>query len=308
MLFKNLRLYRLLEPFDVDALESQLEPARFQPAGAAEPSSAGWQPPLGRHAEALTHAAAGCVLMCLRKEDKVLPASAIQDHIEQEVERIEQAEGRTVARRERRRLRDEVIERLLPRALPRASLTYAYIDPTAGWLVVDAASAKRADELTSLLREAVGRLPIAPLSVRDSVSGVMTSWLSGETLPDGIVLGDECELRDAADEGSVVRCKGQDLNGEELQVHLAAGKRVTRVSLAWEERLGCVLGEDLVVRRLHFEDVVREEQGEFDPDEAARFDAELAMMALELRRFLAVLPDLFGGEERPDAAPLRQSA
>ncbi len=308
MLFKNLRLYRLLEPFDIDDLESLLAAGRFEPAAAAEPSSSGWQPPLGRHAEALTHSAAGCVLLCLRREDKVLPTSAVQDHIEQEVERIEQAESRPVARRERRRLRDEVIQRLLPRALPRASLTYAYIDRDAGWLVVDAASAKRADELTAALRDAVGRLPIAPLSVNESVSAVMTGWLGGESVPDGITLGDECELRDPADEGSVVRCKGQDLGSDELQAHLTAGKRVTRLSLGWQERLGCVLGEDLVVRRLHFEDVVREEQGETEGDEAARFDAELAMMALELRRFLAVLPEMFGGEDHSDAAPMRQSA
>ena len=67
-----------------------------------------------------------------------------------------------------------------------------------------------------------------------------------------LVLGDECELRDPAEAGAVVRCRRQDLESDEVREHLKSGKQVFQLGLEYDERVSFVLGEDLTVRKLRF--------------------------------------------------------
>jgi hypothetical protein len=84
----------------------------------------------------------------------------------------------------------------------------------------------------------------------------MTDWLIHGKLPKGLALADECELRDPAEAGAVVRCRRQDLESDEVREHLKSGKQVFQLGLVFDGRVGFVLGEDLVVRKLRFLDQV----------------------------------------------------
>ncbi len=299
MWFKNLSLFRLQEPFTLNATElaERLGQFAFHPCLSQEMVSYGWVPPLGRKAVDLVHSANGRLLLCLQAEEKVLPAAVIREVIEEKVAEIEDREMRTVRRREKNALRDDVLLELLPKAFSRSRHSYAYIDPAQGWLVVNSASRKAVEELTGLLRKTLDSLPIEPPQVASAPDVIMTHWLAHGNLPTGLVPEDECELRDAGEEGGVVRCKGQDLSGEEIRSHLQAGKQVTRVALSWEKRISFVLAEDLIVRRLRFADVVRESLADVDNPEAL-FDAEFALMTGELGLLLPRLLEFFGGEQK----------
>jgi recombination associated protein RdgC len=297
MWFKNLHLFRLAAPFEHSAeeLEEQLARARFRPCGSLELATLGWVPPLGRRGSQLVHATAGHLMICACREEKVLPASVVREVVEEKVAEIEDQQMRAVRRKEREGIRDEVLQDLLPRAFTRSSLTCAWIAPQQGWLVVDAANRKRAEDLASLLRKSLGSLEaVAPKVARDPIA-TMTAWLVQGRCAPGFELEDECELRDPAGEGGIVRCRRQDLAADEIRGHLAAGKQAVKLALAWNERLSFVLGEDLGVRRLRFEDLVREQADSGAEDEAARFDADFAVMALELAAFLPALMEAFGG-------------
>ncbi|MCB1778244.1 MAG: recombination-associated protein RdgC [Candidatus Competibacteraceae bacterium] len=299
MWFKNLSLFRLVEPLSlsVDALTTRLEQRAFQPCPSYQPSTAGWTPPLGRKARDQVHAVAGRWLVCLRTEEKVLPPIVINQALAERIALIEDEQRRPVRRREKLDLRDQLIQELLPRALTRSRLGYAYLDLSAGWLIVDSASPRGVEEITGALRETLGSLPIAPPSVQHSPAVAMTAWLLEGRAPAGFALGDSCELREGGETGSVVRCRGQDLTRDEIRAHLEAGKQVTRLGLTWNERLTFVLDEALIVRRLQFLDIVRESLSEnaIDSREAA-FDAEFALMTGELALLLPRLLELFGGE------------
>lgn len=311
MWFKNLQLYRLTTPFTLspEQLHDQLEPHAFHPCGSQVPDTLGWVSPLGRTGTLLTHASGGCILICAKREERILPSTVVREEVEERALEIEDREGRKVRRKERLDLKDNVIQELMPRAFTRSSLHYAYLDTRDGWLVVDAGSPKRAEDLVSLLREALGTLPARPPEVVIAPSSVMTRWLEGEAIPNGFQLEDECELRDPESEGGVVRCKRQDLTAEEVLAHLKAGKRATRLSMSWEERIGCVIGEDLSVKRLRFLDLVQEAAAETEAeDEATRLDADFTIMTLELRRFIPALLELFGGENSEAYAPAALSA
>jgi len=298
MWFKNLRLYRLLKPFDLseEALHEQLSAKAFQPCGSHDPSSLGWVSPLGRGSEKLAHEVSGWIMICARQEDKLLPASVVNEMLEERVEAIESTEGRKVSRKERTELRDEIVHQLMPKALARSSRTLAMIDRQNGWILVDLSSSAKAETLISLLRETLGSLPARPFEVAVSPASVLTEWLEQPLRHKDFVLQDSCELRDTHEEGGTIQCKGQDLSSDEIQAHLKAGKQVSKIAVAWDERISMLIDAELAIKRIKFLDLIQEQAADAETeDEIAQFDLSFSLMGLEFRRLIPRLLELFGG-------------
>ena len=298
MWFKNLTLFRLTHPFELDhdALDEALQGEAFRPCGKSVPFSYGWAKPLGRHGEQLVHTVGNYSMICARKEERILPSAVVNEQLAEKVEEIEQGEARSVRRKERQQLKDELILTLLPQAFTRSNNTYAYIDRNNRWLVVDSASANKAEDLVTLLRESVdginARLPLTEESPRV----VMSQWLRGENIPNGFEVGDEYELQDDDKEGGIVRCRRQDPHSDEIQGHLDAGKQVTKLAMSWQERIEFVVPEDLSIKRLRFTDTIKEELDDYAEDPAMQFDSDFAFMTLELSKFIEEVIMAFGGE------------
>ncbi len=299
MWFKNLSLLRFSETFTLSAeeLQESLEKGRFQACGSLQPMSYGWTPPLGRDDGPLVHASGGCFMLCALREEKILPASVVNEILTEKIAEIEERTGTPVRKKGRDELRDDIIHELLPRAFSFTRKLFAYIDPKAGWLVVDSASAKKTEEFASWLRRCLETLPVALPSVNERPSAVMTRWLAEGAPPADIVIENECELRATDEEGAVIRCKNHDLAAPEIQNHLEAGKEVVKLAVNWSERLGFVLDDTLGVKRLRFLDAIQDQAADVEAgDEAERFDADFSIMSLELAAFLPRLLELFGGE------------
>lgn len=296
-MFRNARLFRLGTPFELDAaaLEDQLLKRPFRPCGPVETTTLGWSAPLGEETSALVHGVSGCLLLCARKQERLLPSAAVAEALEERVSEIESGESRDIGRAERRRLKEQIINEMLPRAFTRSRRTLLYVDTQAGWLVVDAASERQAEDVVSLLRETLGSLPARPPAPARSPGEVLTGWLLDGNPPADFAPADACELRDPQQGTGVIRCSGQDLGSEEILNHLRAGKRVVKLALDWDQRLGFVLAEDLSLKRLRLDTALLDEI-EDGEDPLARLDAELAIMALQLRELIARLDALFGLE------------
>lgn len=299
MWFKNIRAYRLTSTFELspEQLGEQLSQHSFVPCAKSQALSYGWVPPVGGDSEELVLAAGGRFLIKLKREEKLLPSTVVREQLEEKVALIEHEQARKVYRKERLTLKDEIVQDCLPRAFSRSTAVYAYIDTRANWIFVDAASAGRAEELLNLLREGIGSFPVLLPQVNDAPATVMTSWLVHQSLPEDFVLGEECELREPGEEGGVVRCRGVDLLSEEVETHLNAGKQVARLSLGWDERLQLVLAEDLCLRRLRFSDeLMKENEDLSEADDAARLDADFALMSDAITSLQERVMALFGGE------------
>jgi recombination associated protein RdgC len=299
MWFKNLCIYRLSEPFRLDAegLQEKLAEFAFQPVGRTEMAARGWVPPLGRHGQQLVHATNGNLMVCLQEESRLLPPAVLREELDERVAQREEQEMRKLGRREKNRMKEELTLELLPRAFTRNKRCFAYIDPHNGWVVVDTGNWRQAEELTELLRACLGSFPVRPLQTDRNPQSVMTEWLARDRAPGDIELGDEAVLEDPQSEGAEVRVKRQDLHSGEIKGHLSAGKRVRRMAVTWDERLAAVLDSDLSVKRLKFQDVVQDDTGDREAESnEERFDADFAILALELGRFVPRLLELFGGE------------
>lgn len=299
MWFKNLRIYSLNKAFTVipDALSEAMEKFAFQPCGKLDPVRYGWVPPLGRHSTELVHACNGNIMVCAKRQEKILPAAVIKEYLEERIEAISAEEGRRPGRKERDTLKDEVIFSLLPKTLAKSSLDFAYIAPTHKWLIANAASSKRAEDLASGLREALGSFPAVPLGSHDAPVAAMTGWLREGAPPNPFTLGEECELQ-APKDGRIIRCKNQDLTADEILNHLHSGMVVSKLALTWNDAVHFILDDQLAIKRVKFEDKLIEQANDRHPESAAeQFDVDFAVMATELQQFILDLLQALGGQQ-----------
>ena len=295
MWFKNLLVYRFTSPFQIDAdtFEQQLNATPFTPCGSQDMAKVGWVAPMPE-GELLSHTAAGYTLVCLRKQQKILPGGAVAEALEEKIREIETAEARKVYRKERKQLKEDILITLAPRALTRSSRCYAYIDVTNQWLIVNSSSRNVAEELMTQLRNDIGSLPVVPLETSSDPVLLLTNWVRGGELPVGFQLGEQCELRDVQETTNTVKVRGQDLRSEEVLQHIEAGKQVTKLELHWREAVDFVIGDDLIIRRVKFRDELLEQVENLD-DARAQFDQEFGLMTLELGRFIGEAIGAFGG-------------
>ena len=290
MFFRNLTLFRFPTSLDVSGLESQLSACALKPVGPLELSSRGFIPPFGRDAEALSHRIGDALWLTVGNEDKLLPGAVVNDLLQKKLAEIEQKEGRRPGGRTRKRLKEDLVHELLPRAFVRPGRIDAILDLEHGICVVDTSSRKQAEYVASEIRTALGSFPALPLNAEVAPRSVLTGWIAGEPLPEGLSLGDECELKDAADKGAVVKCQRQELLSDEVARHLEAGKQVTRLALTLDDHVSFVLGEDLVVRKFKLlEGAVDGLESTERDDLHAELDARFALMSGELKRLFAVL-------------------
>lgn len=300
MWFRNLHIYTLGESFKLsaDELHKALSDHLFNPCRGLDTFRIGWATPLGRYSDQLVHATHGKFMLCMRREDRLLPAAVIRQAVEEKVDIIETRDNRNVGRKEKNDIKEEVIVDLLPRAFTRSTYSYAYIDPDNSFAILDCASANKAEELLGLIRESLGSFKVRPLSVKQAPSAVMTEWVLN-TPPTDLLVTDECELKEPVEKGGVIRIRGLDLGSQEILQHLKSAKQVSKLSIEWQERIACVVVDDLSIKRLKFMQLVMQEAADTEAEDfVTRFDADFALMSMELARFIPALCDYFGGIDK----------
>jgi recombination associated protein RdgC len=294
MFFRNLTFFRFPPSTKFTDLETALGETVLKPVGPLEMSSRGFVSPFGRDAEALHHRLGDSLWLTVGGEDRLLPSAVVNDELAKKIAAIEQREGRKVGGKNRQRLKEDVLHELLPRAFVRPMRLDGALEVKDGVVAVDTSSRKAAEAWISELRRALGSFPALPLNPGVAPRSVLTGWIAGEPLPTGLVLGEECELKDALDGGAIVRCQRQELQGDEIRQHLEAGKQVTKLALVLDDKLSFVLGEDLVVRKLKFLDgAVQALENDRTDDLRAELDARFALQSAELKRLFVLLEKAF---------------
>lgn len=301
-MLKNLIAYRIspLWPADLAAIEEALAKSPFIECGATQQKSAGWVPPRGEVHGALVESIGGQWIARLMTETKSVPGSVLARKVAEKAARIEQETGRKPGRKESKELKDEAMLDLLPMAFTKQASTWVWIDPAARLLVLDTASQGRADEVVSMLVEALPGLSVSLLNMKTSPQASMAHWLATQEPPAGFSIDRECELKSADESKSVVRYGRHPLDIAEVQQHIQQGKLPTKLALTWDDRVSFVLTEGLQVRKLQFLDAV------FDlpttQGHESEFDTDVAIATGELRKLIPDLIEALGGEAKPSEA------
>ena len=297
MWFRNARPYRLPGRLGIDAseLSQRLSRRPFQPCRPSQPVSSGWVAALSDDASDFVHKSGDYWLIRLKREERLLPASVIRSEVNSRIQEIQTGQGRRVQRKERLDMVGEVTQDLMPRAFTKSQHLEALINDREGWVWVNTASAARAEELLSLLREALGNLPVVIPDTQKSPVVVMSQWLLNGGLPEGLSLGGDVDLEDPHEEGGVVRVRGMYLESDEIRRHIESGKQAVRLALSWQDQVDFVVDKDLSLRRIRFSDELKGINEELHEDVLARRDADCLLMGETLSTLQTAITKTFGG-------------
>ncbi|HEF8786428.1 TPA: recombination-associated protein RdgC [Providencia alcalifaciens] len=296
--FKNAIVYRMTRDIQIssDELETQLKNLEFSPCGSQDMMKVGWTNPI-KTGEALTHSVGNQILIVAKREEKILPTDVIKKELQAKIDKLEAEQGRRLKKTEKDSLKDEVVQDLLPRAFSKESTVSVWIDNDNQRIIVDASSAKRAEDTLALLRKTLGSLPVVPLTMKTPIELTLTDWLRDGVIPQGFNLTDEAELKAMLAEGGIARFKKQDLVSDEIASHIEAGKLVTKLSLDWNETIQFTLCDDGSLKKIKFSDMLKAQNDDIDREDIAqRFDADFVLLTSEMTRLIDAVIQSLGGE------------
>ncbi|HBN55009.1 MAG TPA: recombination-associated protein RdgC [Stenotrophomonas sp.] len=294
MFFRNVTLFAFPPSVDFSKVDELLPHVALKPVGALEMASRGFISPFGREeTEQLSHRVGNALWLTVGGEEKMLPGAVVNDALAVKLEELEK-NGRKPGGRERKRIRDDLLHELLPRAFVKRTRNDVFLCLTNGFAAVDTSSRRTGETVMSDIRGLLGSFPAMPLNAEVAPRAILTAWIAGEPLPEGLSLGEECELKDPVEGGAAVRCKHQELRCREIDEHLDAGKQVTRLALVFEDNLSFVLGDDLIVRKLRFLDGALDQLEHIDEEgRRAELDARFVLQMGEIRRLFLLLEQAF---------------
>ncbi|GAB2904304.1 recombination-associated protein RdgC [Uliginosibacterium flavum] len=296
MWFRNVQLYRLPEQWDMtaDRLSEQLARLLFQPCGSQDMATQGWAPVMH---DSLVHSIGGQWMIALGVEQRLLPSSVVKQVCDDRAEEMEAQQGFKPGRKQLKELKEAVTMELLPRAFTRRRKVFAWIDPQAGYLAIDASSRNSAEPLVEALHKALDELPLKLVNTENSPGAAMTGWLAGGEADGAFTIDQDCELRAVTDEASAVRYVRHSLEGDEIREHIAAGKQVSKLALTFDDRVSFILTDKFEIKRIQPLDTLTDSGGESDAkSREEQFDADFALMTGELRKLIPALLDALGGE------------
>ena len=294
MWYKNAIIYLLPDGWQLEAgFAEKLEQAAFTPCMGLDWFSEGFAPPTPFSSD-FVFTAQNSNRVCLKHEEKVLPSATVRDLVHEKVAEIQEAEARNVGRKEKQQLKEQIVDDLLPRALTQSRRTEAIFDTERGYLLVNEASNKRAEQMLIKLREALGGLKVVMPHTHESPSSLMTEWLLQGHAEGGFELGYNVLLQGVGDVVPKVKISKKDLTTAEVIKHAQNGMQVVELELEWREQISFTLTKDFTLKRIQFLDALQEEAEQGDNAASLMFASQI-IMTTALGGMLDELANLLGG-------------
>ncbi len=249
----------------------------------------GWLPAI---ADEFVHGIAGASLICMGKEERLLPRGVINRVLAERIQTLETQRGYAIKRAEKAQMAEDLEFELLPKAFCIQKRTFALLDHVSKRLIINATSSTQASQLTSLLRKTVPGIRIEPLPHTENLSMRLVEWITNPaSLPANVQLASDCLLFSPDDEKKRFNCKGYELPAEEILTLLSQGLAASELSIIWNERIQLTLTHELAFKRLKCMDYLVDDFNEIRQldEEYEQQDASLTLLSGELR---ALMTDL----------------
>lgn len=301
--FKSINLFRLsaCHGMTAESIAEALAARLFTPCGAGDMETMGFVAPAAHCPDLITYVNQGAVLIHLKTEAKIIPSAVKEQETQKVIAVIEKAEGRKVGHKEAKDIKESVADTLKLTAFTKVAIQRAIIDLQQGLVMIEASSSGKAEDVLSVMRQALGVMNTKLVNTKESPTNSMTNWLAGNCppnfMPDGFSVGSNCELKKPEDGGPIARCLNQELHSKEIQEHLRNGKLVTKLALEWNDKISFQLTENLEIKRVKFMDILQDQLKGADVDtQDAMFESSATLFIGEIRLMIADLIDALGGE------------
>ena len=243
----------------------------------------GWAPIFS---DELVQEVAGSSLICMGKEERLLPRGVIKKMLAERVQMLEIQHGRTVKRAEKAQMAEDIEFELLPKSFCIQKRLLAILDSSSKRIIINASSNNQATQLTSLLRKSVPGISIEPITHTENLALRFAEWIqSPATLPSDFQLASDCILFSLDDEKKRVHCKGYELPADEVLTLLSQGMATAEISLIWKERIQFTLTHDFTFKKLKSLEYLSDDFNDIKQldEELQQRDAALTLLSGELR-------------------------
>jgi recombination associated protein RdgC len=290
-MFKNAIPFRLTGAVDLYALHASLSVLQAREPGVQEFTTTGFVAPDKNRPDELFRRIGQAYFIKLKTVDRVLPSAVINDAVAKKVAEIEDREARKVSKKERTTLKDETIFELLPKAFTKSSFTEAFIDTGANLIVVNAASYKKAEDVVSMLRKALGTLPARPINPVDNPRVSMSLWtLDPDSTPDKFKHGGKYAL--VAPDETAKKSRFSEYAPNEITEVLGNGSQVVSMAMEWDESLRFVFESDFRLKGIKDIQTAEIQEENEDP-----FEVDCIITHDLITRVFGELIKAFGGEK-----------
>ncbi|MGB4497954.1 MAG: terminase gpA endonuclease subunit [Methylococcaceae bacterium] len=150
MFFKNASFYKIGEnrKFTVDELRTALEQNPFVECLATQTFNSGFVSPIEGDDRLVVQIKPQFFAICLKRQEKIIPSSSVKESVDKKIKELQQ-DNVPIDKKLKLETKQNVQVELATRALSKIEKTMAYFDLENGWLVIDTASAKKAEHLLS---------------------------------------------------------------------------------------------------------------------------------------------------------------
>lgn len=294
--FKSAQVYSLRrnDVIDTKEIENQLASQAFKPCASQDKESVGWTPIIG---ELFALVQGNNLLIKWQREEKILPSTVVKEEVAKRAAVREEQQERRLKKTERDALKDEVIHAFMPRAFTRQKFAFVWIDLDNSRVVVNASSAKQAENILALLRKSIGSLPVVPFTLESPMSLTAKEWLASQELPAQFHTGDSVRLSGVVEGTGSVAYTKSEIFSDEVVTNINNGKIVAAIGLNWNERISFKIDDGLSITGIKFADILTEQNNDISREDVAiRFDADFLLFRSEFNEMFSALVAALGGE------------
>lgn len=297
-MFKNVIAYKMSENFPQITIE-QIQKGIFHPCENLNMSSLGFVDCIEK-TESYTKDSLiyslrdGVYLLKVKKEEKILPSSVVNDVLKEKIEKMTKVVCRKITKNEKLQLKDEVIVDLIPKAFSKYKFNYIWLDYNNKILYLDTPSYKQAEDLLALLRKLIGNLNLTMFVGENNIDlpTIMTTWLKEKQPPEKFSYLDNVVLKDNINESKISVSK-DDLDSYDIQNHLSSGKLVSSLSLEYDQKLKFTLKSDFIITKIKINDMETYEQYYDAEDPNAEFNTELFSTTTNITNLILEFDKIF---------------
>lgn len=234
-MIKNATIYRISPDWraDLSAAEQAIAKAKFVECGATQRVSIGFIPPRADHG-ALIESIGGEWILKVRIDTRKVPGDTLKKRVDELAKQVEDSTGRKPGKKQRAELKEQAELELLPMAFVKTSTTLVWIDRASRTMLIDTASASRAEDVVTALVRALDGFAVGLIQTQAAPCSAMTAWLGTGEPPACFAVDRECELRSMDEMKSVIKYSRLTLDTDEVKAHIVSGKVATRLAMTWQ--------------------------------------------------------------------------